>query len=239
MVYVLVPGSGLLELQGRDVTTSTNPARGPAENRGRPLRVWGAAGDARPGIAGESPPQGIGHCGLPAGRQLGAAWRRAVAEVPNKFRRIRDRSDFPPPPKHGSGSPGPSFHSSRQAPHEAPRPRAVSRHCARRPAGVPRPAPWRKPPPIPDEAVDQITQMNRDAVTAYQAKKYEDARKILKQALDLASTAGPGQAPDQGAHAHPLRHRRSSSASSSAISASSSSRRRSRSRATSPSRSRW
>jgi hypothetical protein len=44
--------------------------------------------------------------------------------------------------------------------------------------------------PDPDEAVDQITQMNRDAVTAYQAKKYEDARKILKQALDLASAAG-------------------------------------------------
>jgi hypothetical protein len=44
--------------------------------------------------------------------------------------------------------------------------------------------------PDPDEAVDQITQMNRDAVTAYQAKKYEDARKILKQALDLASSAG-------------------------------------------------
>ena len=44
--------------------------------------------------------------------------------------------------------------------------------------------------PDPDEAVDQITQMNRDGVTAYQAKKYEDARKILKQALDLASTAG-------------------------------------------------
>jgi hypothetical protein len=39
--------------------------------------------------------------------------------------------------------------------------------------------------PDPDEAVDQITQMNRDAVTAFQAKKYEDARKILKQALDL------------------------------------------------------
>ena len=32
--------------------------------------------------------------------------------------------------------------------------------------------------------------MNRDAVTAYQAKKYEDARKILKQALDLAAPAG-------------------------------------------------
>jgi hypothetical protein len=44
--------------------------------------------------------------------------------------------------------------------------------------------------PDPDEAVDQITQMNRDAVTAFQAKKFEDARKILKQALDLASSAG-------------------------------------------------
>ena len=44
--------------------------------------------------------------------------------------------------------------------------------------------------PDPDEAVDQITQMNRDAITAYQAKKYEDARKILKQALDLAASAG-------------------------------------------------
>ena len=44
--------------------------------------------------------------------------------------------------------------------------------------------------PDPDEAVDQITQMNRDAVTAFQAKKYEDARKVLKQALDLASSAG-------------------------------------------------
>ena len=44
--------------------------------------------------------------------------------------------------------------------------------------------------PDPDEAIDQITQMNRDAVTAYQAKKYEDARKLLKQALDLASQAG-------------------------------------------------
>jgi hypothetical protein len=44
--------------------------------------------------------------------------------------------------------------------------------------------------PDPDEAVDQITQMNREAVTAYQAKKYEDARKVLKQALDLAASAG-------------------------------------------------
>src|ERR1700690_1281972 len=37
-----------------------------------------------------------------------------------------------------------------------------------------------------DDPVAKITQLNRDAVTAYQAKKYEDARKILKQALDLA-----------------------------------------------------
>jgi hypothetical protein len=44
--------------------------------------------------------------------------------------------------------------------------------------------------PDPDEAVDQITQMNRDAITAFQAKKYEDARKLLKQALDLAASAG-------------------------------------------------
>ena len=44
--------------------------------------------------------------------------------------------------------------------------------------------------PDPDEAVDQITQMNREAVTAYQAKKFEDARKTLKQALDLAASAG-------------------------------------------------
>jgi hypothetical protein len=41
-----------------------------------------------------------------------------------------------------------------------------------------------------DEAVEKITQLNKDAITAYQAKKYEDARKILKQALDLASSSG-------------------------------------------------
>jgi len=44
--------------------------------------------------------------------------------------------------------------------------------------------------PDPDEAVDQITQLNRDAITAYQAKKFDEARKLLKQALDLASAAG-------------------------------------------------
>ena len=46
-----------------------------------------------------------------------------------------------------------------------------------------------------DDAVAKITQMNKDAVTAYQAKKFDDARKILKQALDLADSAGLQQHP--------------------------------------------
>jgi hypothetical protein len=47
----------------------------------------------------------------------------------------------------------------------------------------------------PDEAVAKITQLNKDAVTAYQAQKYDDARKILKQALDLSDSAGLEQHP--------------------------------------------
>jgi hypothetical protein len=46
-----------------------------------------------------------------------------------------------------------------------------------------------------DDAVAKITQLNKDAVTAYQAKKYEDARKILKQALDLADASSLEQHP--------------------------------------------
>ncbi len=46
-----------------------------------------------------------------------------------------------------------------------------------------------------EDAVAKITQMNRDAVTAYQAKKFDDARKILKQALDLAESNGLDQHP--------------------------------------------
>jgi len=46
-----------------------------------------------------------------------------------------------------------------------------------------------------DDAVAKITQMNRDAVNAYQAKKFDDARKILKQALDLADSNGLDQHP--------------------------------------------
>lgn len=42
----------------------------------------------------------------------------------------------------------------------------------------------------PDEAVDKVTQMNKDAVTAYQAKKFDEARKILKDALDFAASSG-------------------------------------------------
>ncbi|HEY5088812.1 MAG TPA: tetratricopeptide repeat protein, partial [Polyangia bacterium] len=46
-----------------------------------------------------------------------------------------------------------------------------------------------------EDAVAKITQLNKDAVTAYQAKKYEDARKALKQALDLSDASGLEQHP--------------------------------------------
>ncbi len=46
-----------------------------------------------------------------------------------------------------------------------------------------------------DETVAKITQMNKDAVAAYQAQKFEDARKLLKQGLDLADSAGLQQHP--------------------------------------------
>src|SRR5580704_17469328 len=46
-----------------------------------------------------------------------------------------------------------------------------------------------------DDTIAKITQMNKDAVTAYQAQKFDDARKILKQALDLADSTGLQQHP--------------------------------------------
>jgi hypothetical protein len=46
-----------------------------------------------------------------------------------------------------------------------------------------------------DDTVARITQMNRDAVAAVQAQKFDDGRKILKQALDLADSAGLQQHP--------------------------------------------
>jgi hypothetical protein len=46
-----------------------------------------------------------------------------------------------------------------------------------------------------DDPVAQITQLNRDALAAYQAHKYEDARKLLKQALDVAAAASLDQHP--------------------------------------------
>jgi hypothetical protein len=46
-----------------------------------------------------------------------------------------------------------------------------------------------------DDTIAKITQMNKDAVTAYQAQKFDDARKILKQALDLADATGLQQHP--------------------------------------------
>ena len=41
-----------------------------------------------------------------------------------------------------------------------------------------------------DDAIEKITQLNKDAITAFQQKKYDDARKVLKQALDIAASAG-------------------------------------------------
>src|SRR5215813_12185817 len=46
-----------------------------------------------------------------------------------------------------------------------------------------------------DDPVAKITQLNREAVTAYQANKFEDARKLLKQALDIAGENGLDQHP--------------------------------------------
>lgn len=46
-----------------------------------------------------------------------------------------------------------------------------------------------------DEVVAKMTQLNRDAVTAYEAKKFDDARKILKEALELAEGNGLEQHP--------------------------------------------
>src|SRR5262245_27657563 len=46
-----------------------------------------------------------------------------------------------------------------------------------------------------DDPVAKITQLNRDAINAYQSRKYEEARKLLKQALDLAAASGLDQHP--------------------------------------------
>jgi hypothetical protein len=46
-----------------------------------------------------------------------------------------------------------------------------------------------------EDPVAKITQLNREAVTAYQAGKFEDARKLLKQALDVAGENGLDQHP--------------------------------------------
>jgi hypothetical protein len=43
--------------------------------------------------------------------------------------------------------------------------------------------------------IDKVVELNRDAVAQYQKKKYEAARKLLKQALDLCEAAGLEQHP--------------------------------------------
>jgi hypothetical protein len=40
------------------------------------------------------------------------------------------------------------------------------------------------------EALAKVTQLNRDAVAAYQAKSYDEARNLLRQALELADSSG-------------------------------------------------
>ena len=203
-----------MELQGRDVTTSTNPASGPRRKSGPAPKSLGAAGRRRrPGDCGGEPSQGVrtlvGSAPSWTPSSTGASAMAAGQSQKSRinFGESRDRSGFLPPPKYGSGPPGllsivRGKHRMRHPVHALFRVTALAALLAFPARALAEAA------PDPDEAVDQITQMNRDAVTAYQAKKYEDARKILKQALDLAATAGPGQAPDQGPHAHPLRHRR-------------------------------
>ena len=46
-----------------------------------------------------------------------------------------------------------------------------------------------------DDAVAKITQLNKDAIAALQAQKFEDARKLLKQGLDMADASGLQQHP--------------------------------------------
>jgi hypothetical protein len=46
-----------------------------------------------------------------------------------------------------------------------------------------------------DDPVAKITQMNKDAIVALQAQKWDDARKLLKQGLDLADASGLQQHP--------------------------------------------
>jgi hypothetical protein len=46
-----------------------------------------------------------------------------------------------------------------------------------------------------DDAVAKITQLNKDAIAAFQAQKFEDARKLLKQGLDMSDSAGLQQHP--------------------------------------------
>ena len=203
-----------MELQGRDVTTSTNPARGPRRKSGPAPKSLGCRrGDGgRPGDCGESPPRASGHSWICAvlerpAQPGGGHGGGAVAEVPNKFRRIRDRSDFPPPPKHGSGPPGllsivRGKHRMRHPVHALFRVTALAALLAfpaRALAGS-RPRSGRSGrPDHPDEP---------------RRGHRLPGEEVRGRAQDPEAGAGPrvdggaGQAPDQGPHAHPLRHRR-------------------------------
>src|SRR6185295_1793527 len=45
------------------------------------------------------------------------------------------------------------------------------------------------------EAIAKVTQLNRQAIEAYQAKKVDEAQKILRQALALCDSSGLGEHP--------------------------------------------
>src|SRR3982751_4432285 len=128
--------------------------------------------------------------------------RSDTPEVPDKFQRIRDKNDVPPALKQGPSPPGPLFSTVVRGKHRMRHPvRALFRVTALAALFAFPTRALAEAAPDPDEAVDQITQMNRDAVTAYQAKKYEDARKVQAGAGPRVSRR-PGQAPAKGAHPH-------------------------------------
>src|SRR5581483_4361578 len=46
-----------------------------------------------------------------------------------------------------------------------------------------------------DDSVAKVTQLNRQAIDAYQAHKVDDAQKLLRQALSLCDSSGLEQHP--------------------------------------------
>src|SRR5580765_3913933 len=47
----------------------------------------------------------------------------------------------------------------------------------------------------PADAIEKVTQLNRDALAAVDKREFEKARELLKRALDMCQTAGLEQHP--------------------------------------------